>query len=127
MTRNKMLGALVRQAREEKGWTRQELADKMGTNEEEIGRLEDGEEDFTMAAAAGYFFLLDISPNITIYEDDMDEALKLDRIFRELQQFKPEQVDRLCESVRHIMRWRADHPDVVTVEDYWKATETGGQ
>ena len=42
MEKYKMLGCAIRQAREEKGWTRHELADRIGTDTESVSRLEDG-------------------------------------------------------------------------------------
>ena len=120
MEKYKILGQLVRQAREEKGWTQQQLAENMNTDVEAIGRVEDGDENLSISEAAGYFFLLNISPNIITYEDDVEEALTQDRMFRELQKLKPEQLNRLYESARYIMQWRANHPDVLTVEDYRK-------
>lgn len=123
MEKYKMLGCAVRQAREEKGWTRHELADRIGTDTEAVSRLEDGMDDISMSEAAGYIFLLNISPNIIMYEDDVEEVLLQDRMFRELQKLNPEQLDRLYESVRHIKRWRENHPGIATVEDYRKALE----
>lgn len=125
MEKYKMLGCAIRQAREEKGWTRHELADRIGTDTESVSRLEDGMDDISVSEAAGYIFLLNISPNIIMYEDDVEEVLLQDRMFRELQKLKSEQLDRLYESVRHIKRWRENHPGIATVEDYRKALENG--
>ena len=71
MEKYKMLGCAIRQAREEKGWTRHELADRIGTDTESVSRLEDGMDDISVSEAAGYIFLLNISPNIIMYEDDV--------------------------------------------------------
>lgn len=111
MKKGKMLGLIVRQAREEKNWTQQELADKMGIPVDKV------------TETAGYFFLLNISPDITMYEDNAEDALRMNRLFRELQTLTPEQFDRLCRSVSHIRRWRENRPDVITLDDYWKAIE----
>ena len=50
-----MFGLVVQQAREEKKWTQQELADKMGIHVDEIIELENGNADPPMTEAAGYF------------------------------------------------------------------------
>lgn len=123
MKKSKMFGLVVQQAREEKKWTQQELADKMGIHVDEIIELENGNADPPMTEAAGYFFLLNISPDITMYEDNAEDALRMNRLFRELQTLTPEQFDRLCRSVSHIRRWRENRPDVITLDDYWKAIE----
>lgn len=123
MEKCEMFGLLVRQAREEKGWTQQELADQMGIDQDTVTELEEGSGNPSMEMMAGYFFLLNISPNITVYEDTAEDALRLNRIYRELQVFSQEQIDRLYNSVTHIKKWHKDHPDVVTLDDYWKSWE----
>ena len=123
MKKGKMLGLIVRQAREEKNWTQQELADKMGIPVDKVTELENGNADPSMTETAGYFFLLNISQDITMYEDNAEDALRMNRLFRELQTLTPEQFDRLCRSVSHIRRWRENRPDVITLDDYWKAIE----
>jgi len=120
MTKTEILGKIIKQAREEKGWSQQELADKMGVAVEQVRDHEEGKGDIDTTTTAAYFFLLNISPNITIYEDDVDDALRMDRMYRELQTLSQEQFDRLCDSAAHIRRWRRDHPGTVTLEEYWK-------
>lgn len=41
-------------------------------------------------------------------------------MYRDLQTLSDEQFDKLIKSAEHIKRWRKKHPDVVTLEDYWK-------
>ena len=123
MKKGKMLGLIVRQAREEKNWTQQELADKMGIPVDEVIELENGNADPSMTETAGYFFLLNISPDITMYEDNAEDALRMNRLFRELQTLTPDQFDRVCKSASHIRLWYENHPDVITLDDYWKAIE----
>lgn len=112
------LGLLVKQAREEKGWTQQELADEMDVDVRTVRKLENGEGNPTLTAVAGYFFLLNISPNVATYEDNVEDALKMDRIYRQLQELSGEQFTRLWESASHMRRWRENHPEIVTLEDY---------
>jgi len=125
MEKCKIFGRAIRQAREEKEWTRQELADKMGIGADEIGKLEDDGGNIDIAEAAVFFFLLNISPDILMYEDDVEDALMQDRMFRELQKLRTEQLDRLYRSVQHVKRWRKNHPEIVTVEDYQKVLTNG--
>ncbi len=121
MKKGKMLGLIVRQAREEKNWTQQELADKMGIPVDKVTELENGNADPSMTETAGYFFLLNISPDITMYEDNAEDALRMNRLFRELQTLTPEQFDRVCRSASHIRQWRENHPNVITLDDYQNA------
>lgn len=120
MKKGKILGLAVRQAREEKNWTQQELADKMGIPVDKITELENGSADPLIADSAGYFFLLNISPDIMMYEDNAEDALRMDRLFRELQTLTADQFERVCQSASHIRRWRENHPDVTTLDDYWE-------
>ena len=121
MKKGKMLGLIVRQAREEKNWTQQELADKMGIPVDKVTELENGNADPSMTEAAGYFFLLNISPDITMYEDNKEDVLRMNRLFRELQTLTPDQFDRVCRSASHIRQWRENHPNVITLDDYQNA------
>lgn len=52
MKKGKMLGLIVRQAREEKNWTQQELADKMGIPVDKVTELENGNADPSMTETA---------------------------------------------------------------------------
>lgn len=119
------LGLLVKQAREEKGWTQQELADEMDVDVRTVQRLEEGLVNPTLTAVAGYFFLLNISPNVATYEDSVEDALKMDHIYRELQELSEEQFARLWESACHIRKWRGNHPEIVTLEDYRRVMREG--
>lgn len=125
MERMEMLGLIIKQAREEKGWTQQELAEKLEISVDEVCEHEKGGGNLDFTTVAEYFFLLNISPNITIYEDDLDDALRMDRLYRELQELTQEQFDRLVESATYIRQWRKNHPDAVTLEGYWDTFKEG--
>ncbi len=120
MTKTEILGKIIKQAREEKGWSQQELAKNLGITVEEAKNHEEGKGDIDTTTTAAYFFLLNISPNIAIYEDDVDDALRMDRMYREFQTLSQEQFARLCDSAAYIRRWRKNHPGAVTLEEYWE-------
>ena len=84
-----------------------------------------GLENPKLIAVAGYFLLLNIFPNVATYEDSVEEALKMDHIYRELQELSGEQFARLWESACHIRRWRENHPEIVTLEDYQRVMGKG--
>ena len=119
MSRMELLGPIIKQAREEKGWTQQELAERLEISVEDVEKHEKGESDLDTLTVAKYIFLPNISPDVTIYEDDVEDALRMDRMYRELQALSQPQFDRLTESAAHIRRWRESHPDTVTLDDYW--------
>lgn len=116
----KRFGLLVKQAREEKGWTLQELADELDLDVRTVQKLEQGEGNPSLTVAANYFFLLNISPNVATYELDVEAALKMDRLYRELQGLSSEQFELLIDTVRHARAWRENHPEIITLEDYGK-------
>ena len=82
MSRMELLGPIIKQAREEKGWTQQELAERLEISVEDVEKHEKGESDLDTLTVAKYIFLLNISPDVTIYEDDVEEALLLDKALR---------------------------------------------
>ena len=120
MERTEMLGLIIRQAREDKGWTQQELADKLGISIDTEKSHEEGTDSPVMTILAGYLFLLNIAPDIIFYEDDIEDALRIDRMYRDLQSLSDEQFNKLIKSAEHIRDWRKTHPNVITLEDYWK-------
>lgn len=117
------IGLLIEQAREEKGWTQKELADRMGIEVETVRGQEKGDGSLSVEKMMEYFFLLNISFDIAIYEKHAEDALRMERLYRELQELEEEQFNRLYKSVGHIRSWRKSHPDTVTLEDYWRSRE----
>lgn len=120
MERTKLLGLIIKQAREDKGWTQQELADKLELSIDTEKSYEEGTDSPDTITLAGYIFLLNIAPDVIFYEDNIEDALRIDRMYRDLQTLSDEQFDKLMKSAEHIRLWRKNHPDVVTLEDYWK-------
>lgn len=123
MKQVEILGLIIKQAREGRGWTQKELADKAEISEEDVSLHEKGQGDLDALTTAAYYFLLNISPNITAYEGDVEDALKMDRMYRELQSLSEEQFHRLIDSAEHKRSWNKSHPDVVTLKDYWETFE----
>ncbi|MEZ3487787.1 MAG: helix-turn-helix domain-containing protein [Lachnospiraceae bacterium] len=92
------MGQLIRQAREEKGWTHQELADKMGIDEDAVKGHEEGDGSLMTDEAIGYCNLLNISCDIAIYEENVEDALRMERICRELLELSQEQFIRVVKA-----------------------------
>ena len=45
----------------------------------------------------------------------------MDHLFRQLLNLKPKHIMMVCESAVHIRKWRDNHPDVLTLQDYFDA------
>lgn len=111
-------GKLVEQAREEKGWSQQRLADEVDVDVRTVKKLESGTGNPPMEVVLKYIFLLNISPAMLFNHDPCEAGLKLDHIYRELIPFSQEQIKLLSDSALHLRRWNDNHPDVETFEDY---------
>lgn len=127
MNHRERLGLVVKQAREEKGWSQEELASNLEIDVGEVSELEAGNGNPEYTTLAGYIFLLNICPDVIFHEDDAEHAMKMDHLYRELQSLSKDQFEKLIGSVRHIRRWREDNPNVDTLEDYWETLNKIGQ
>ena len=127
MNHRERLGLIVKQAREEKGWSQKELADNLEIGVDEVSELENGNGNPEYTTLADYIFILNICPNVIFHEDDATLAVKIDHLYRELQGLSDDKFEKLIDSVRSIRRWHKNNPNVVTLEDYWKTLEQVGQ
>lgn len=127
MNLGERLGLVVKQAREEKGWAQEELANRLEIDVGEVSELEAGNGNPEYTTLSGYIFLLNICPDVIFREDDAEHAMKMDHLYRELQGLTKDQFEKLVGSVRHIRRWREDNPNVDTLEDYWKTLDKIGR
>ena len=127
MNLGERLGLVVKQAREEKGWAQEELANRLEIDVGEVSELEAGNGNPEYTTLSGYIFLLNICPDVIFREDDAEHAMKMDHLYRELQGLTKDQFEKLIGSVRHIRRWREDNPNVDTLEDYWETLNKIGQ
>lgn len=119
MTVNKYFGLLVKQAREEKGWTRQELADEMDADVRTIQKLEEEGSNPLYTTVASYLFLLDISPDIAFSPEQGEDGVLMDHIYRELLSLDLEQIQKVYDSAVYIRKWQDNHPEVKSLDDYW--------
>ena len=122
----KKLGMIVKQAREEKRWTQQELADNLKIGADAIREIEDGRGNPEYTTIAEIVFLLEISPNILFGEASEDDSVRLDRLYRELLHLPQGQYEVLVDSASRQRRWYAGHPDVKSVDDYWETVRAAG-
>ena len=99
---------LIKQAREEKGWTQQELADAMDVDVETVSKQEGGDDSLSVEMMVEYCLLLNISCDIAIYEKDVETALRMEKICRGLLELSQEQFDRLVNSASYMRGRRKD-------------------
>ncbi|MCI9377569.1 MAG: helix-turn-helix transcriptional regulator [Eubacterium sp.] len=104
----KRMGLLIKQAREEKGWTQQELADAMDVDVETVSKQEGGDDSLSVEMMVEYCLLLNISCDIAIYEKDVETALRMEKICRGLLELSQEQFDRLVNSASYMRGRRKD-------------------
>ena len=104
----KRMGLLIKQAREEKGWTQQELADAMDVDVETVSKQEGGDDSLSVEMMVEYCLLLNISCDIAIYEKDVETALRMEKICRGLLELSQEQFDRLVNSASYMRGLRKD-------------------
>ena len=96
----RFLGLLVKQAREEKEWDQQYLADELDIDIRTLRKIEAGKSNI------GYNLLIKIIHTLNIcYIDDEEKGLKMDRVYRQLLQFPLEDIAMIAKSAYHVRNW----------------------
>ena len=120
MNVHEYLGKLVEQARIEKGWTQLQLADESDVDIRTITKVESGTANPAMDTLTKYIFLLNISPAVLFNQDPCEDGLKMDHLYRKLISLSPAKIELVCKSALHLSKWKENHPDVETLEDYYR-------
>lgn len=123
---HKKLGMIVKQAREEKRWTQQDLAYSLKIELAAVREIEDGHGNPEYTTIAEMVFLLEICPNVLFSEAGGDDSVKLDRLYRELLHLPQGQYEDLVKSASRQRSWYAEHPDARSVDDYWEVVRAAG-
>ena len=110
-TMKEWAGLVIKQAREELGYTQQYVADEADIDIRTLKKIEEAESDPYFDTLAKLIRILHISPNIMFYAEWSDTGLAMDRLFRQLLHFSPEQIKMITESAMHIRSWYEDHPE----------------
>ena len=103
---NEFVGLLVRQAREERGWEQQYLAEEINIDIRTLRKIEDGKTDIPFDILNALIHLLEISPKMLFYAERTDGGIQMDKMFRQLLKFSPENIQMICESARYIREWK---------------------
>ena len=111
MTLQEWTGQLVRQAREERGYSQQYVADEADIDVRTLRKIEEGKSDPNYDTIYKLIRLLYISPKIMVYAEQSQGGLAMDREYRQLLQFTPEQIEMISESALHVRTWYENHPD----------------
>ena len=96
-TLKKWTGAIIRQAREECGYSQQYVADELNIDVRTMKKIEEGQSEPTFDVLAKLIRTLYISPNILFYAEWSETGLAMDRIFRQLLHFNLEQLKLITE------------------------------
>ena len=96
------LGLLAKQAREEKEWDQEYLADELDIDIRTVRKIESGQGNIAYDLLTEIIHTLEICPQVLFYVDEADKGMKMDRLYREL-----------------ISRWLPNPP--IRSEDGWIA------
>lgn len=111
-TVNEFAGLLFKQAREEKGWDQQYLADEINVDVRTIRKIEAGKSDIQFDILSALIQTLKVSPQILFYADQTEKGIKMDRIYRELLQLPVKDIYMVTESAIRVRKWLDKHsPD----------------
>lgn len=102
---NQFLGLLVKQAREEKGWDQEYLADELGIDIRTVRKIESGQSNVAYDLLSKIIHTLEICPQILFYVDEADKGMKMDRLYRELLRLPLEDIKMVAESAYKGRRW----------------------
>ena len=109
-------GLLVKQAREEKQWDQQYLADELDIDIRTLKKIEAGKSDMPFDTLSKLIHLLEISPKILFYAERTDTGVEMDRMFRQLMRFSPEEIQMIYESAHYIRTWKDTNGDNYPLE-----------
>ena len=99
------LGLLAKQAREEKEWDQEYLADELDIDIRTVRKIESGQGNIAYDLLTEIIHALEICPQILFYVDEADKGMKMDRLYRELLRMPLEDIKMVTESAYKVRRW----------------------
>ncbi len=99
------LGLLAKQAREEKEWDQEYLADELDIDIRTVRKIESGQGNIAYDLLTEIIHALEICPQILFYADEADKGMKMDRLYRELLRLPLEDIKMVAESAYKVRRW----------------------
>jgi len=109
-------GLLVKQAREEKQWDQQYLADELDIDIRTLRKIEEGKSDIPFDTLSKLIHLLEISPKILFYADRTETGVEMDKVFRQLMRFSPDNIQMIYDSAHYIRVWKDANGDDYPLE-----------
>lgn len=106
---NEYCGLLVKQAREEKNWTQQDLADEVDMDMRTIKKIEEGTTSSYYLTIEKLIYALNIAPNIMCHAELSDKGVFMDRLYRQLFSLDVESLKIVCDSATYIRNWHEKH------------------
>ena len=103
------VGHLIKQAREECGLTQQYVADEINMDIRTLRSIEEGKTDPDFLTLEKLIRFLHISPKIMFYAEQNESGLQMDKVYRQLLHFTPEQISMIYESSLHVRSWYQEH------------------
>ena len=98
------IGKLVKQAREEKQWTRRQLAEEIAMEEDEIEAIENGRDRLGLFSLAKFAYALDISESVMVKLYESEHGVLADHIYRELLRLDVDEIQLVAESAIRMKR-----------------------
>ena len=99
------LGLLAKQAREEKEWDQEYLADELDIDIRTVRKIESGQGNIAYDLLTEIIHTLEICPQVLFYVDEADKGMKMDRLYRELLRLPLEDIKMVAESAYKVRRW----------------------
>ena len=99
------LGLLAKQAREEKDWDQEYLADELDIDIRTVRKIASGQGNIAYDLLTEIIHALEICPQILFYVDEADKGMKMDRLYRELLRLPLEDIKMVAESAYKVRRW----------------------
>ena len=97
MNEFEFIGRIIKEAREAKGWTQLQLADALDVDVRTVRRLEDGTSKHGTEIFLKCVVTLRLSADICIYAPRDETGLLMHRIYQEMLQLTPEQIEKFKE------------------------------
>lgn len=108
---NEYCGLLVKQAREEKNWTQQDLADEVDMDVRTIKKIEEGTTSSYYLTIEKLIYALNIAPNIMCHAELSDKGVFMDGLYRQLFSLDVESLKIVCDSATYIRNWYEKQQD----------------
>lgn len=108
---NEYFGLLVKQAREEKNWTQQDLADEVDMDVRTIKKIEEGTTSSYYLTIEKLIYALNIAPNIMCHAELSDKGVFMDRLYRQIFSLDAESLKIVCDSATYIRNCHEKHQE----------------